>query len=336
MCASCYQKAHTTMLHGVCTALLTHYEDKTFEAQKYHICCAFRIGRFGMALCALYGWSWGWLGWKGCNFLVFLGLLKERISLALHSRTFARTYRAERALGTWPGKHSQQCPMSRIPHSTSNMPHLAENQRRSPPPPCPGPPPPTDQSDHRGKKRNLPPGKSDQSIFGTLLGPRPPPPSLLMLACPHPMSQDAARAMRHGTFTAWLLGHVQRKGAVLLFGFVLGLRGSPICWEQSLLPERQPQSCVLPCSNARPFRVLLPLLCKSTLFGWGRLRCLRHTNGCPTFDGHVPLSGGNSATCLGGIAVRQKIKSRVDTRRRREIVEGNSKLKPHCFITNHH
>ena len=45
-------------------------------------------------------------------------------------------------------------------------------------------PPPPDQSDHRGKKRNLPLGKCGRAIFGTQknLGPRIPPPP------PHPPS----------------------------------------------------------------------------------------------------------------------------------------------------
>ena len=48
--------------------------------------------------------------------------------------------------------------------------------------PPPGPPsPPPDQSDHRGKKRNLQKGKSDRAVFGTqTFGSQtpPPPPSL--------------------------------------------------------------------------------------------------------------------------------------------------------------
>ena len=42
------------------------------------------------------------------------------------------------------------------------------------------PPPPPDQSDHRGKKRNLQQGKSGQAIFGTqFFGSQTPPPSLM-------------------------------------------------------------------------------------------------------------------------------------------------------------
>ena len=49
------------------------------------------------------------------------------------------------------------------------------------------PPPPPDQSDHRGKKRNLPFGKSDRAIFVThIFGSQTPPPPLLILPCPPP------------------------------------------------------------------------------------------------------------------------------------------------------
>ena len=47
--------------------------------------------------------------------------------------------------------------------------------------------PPPDQSDHRGKTRNLQSGKSGGAIVGTqTFGPVPPPPPLLMLPCPPP------------------------------------------------------------------------------------------------------------------------------------------------------
>ena len=59
---------------------------------------------------------------------------------------------------------------------------------RGRPPPTPGPTPP-DQSDHRGKKRNLPSGKSCRAIFGTpIFGSQTPsPPSNTSLPPPPPI-----------------------------------------------------------------------------------------------------------------------------------------------------
>ena len=72
-------------------------------------------------------------------------------------------------------------------------------------PPPPRPPPP-DQSDHRGKQRNLKSGKSSWAILvHKRLGPRPPPPSpppLLILPLPPP-----AMMVRTGAAGAQWRGH---------------------------------------------------------------------------------------------------------------------------------
>ena len=66
-------------------------------------------------------------------------------------------------------------PHDRWPQGSIRM--AVHRRRRTGLPPS-GPPPPPDQSDHRGKERSLPLGKSGWAIFGTpTFGSQTPPPS---------------------------------------------------------------------------------------------------------------------------------------------------------------
>ena len=75
-------------------------------------------------------------------------------------------------------------------------------------PPDP-PPPPPDQSDHSGKKRNLPLGKFCRSIFGKLLGPItppcPPPSNTSLGVAPQHVGSHAVRPKGHAPFFFLLL-----------------------------------------------------------------------------------------------------------------------------------